>query len=284
MKQMVHHALIFILALFLVGCNSPKNKNNDKVLARVYDKTLYQSQFSGIVPSGLSAEDSTLIIRDHVDKWVRNQLLVHLAEINLTEEDKNVEQQINDYRTSLLIFKYEQNYIKEKLDTLITEQQIEKYYSDYSSNFLLNNHLIKGRYIRVSRSAPELWRVRRLYKSDDEADMMELESYCYENSANYSYFEEQWIVLDKVLDQMPDIYMKPENLLKYRKNFEVRDSMDYHFLKISDFRLESDIAPLDFIKEDIRSILLNKRKLQLIQELEASIYNDALNRENFTVY
>lgn len=280
----MNRILLFIFASVLLSCTSTKNKADDPLLAKVHDKYLYSSQLSESFPNELSPEDSMLLLNDHIDKWVRNQLLLHIAEMNLSEKEKNVEQQIDDYRTSLMIFKYEQNYIKEKLDTVISEDEIEEYYNNYSSNFLLNSNLVKGRYVRVSRSSPQIWKVRRLSKSEKEEDLKDLEAYCYENSADYQYFEESWMQIDKILGQMPKIYMTPENLLRYRKSYEVRDTNDYHFLKISDYRLQSTIAPLDYIKDDIGSILLNKRKLQLIQQLEANVYNDALNRGNFNIY
>ena len=280
----VNKYLIILFAGTVFSCNSTKNDERGPVLAKVFEKNLYKSEISEVVPRGLPSKDSMIIMKDHIDKWVLNQLLLHLAETNLTEEDKDVEQQINEYRTSLLIYKYQQNFIKEKLDTVITDEDVQKYYNNYSANFLLNNNLIKGRFVKLTRSAPKVWQLRRWYKSDDEEDIKKLETYCYENSADYQYFEEQWIDLDNVLAQMPKIYMSPENLLKYRKSYEVQDTNYYYFLKISDYRLESTVAPLEYIEENIRSILLNKRKVELIDELENSVYNDALNRGNFIVY
>jgi hypothetical protein len=284
LRQIKNTALFLLFGIIVFSCSKRRNSQEDPILAKVYDNNLYSSQLTGIIPEGISDQDSLLVVKDHIDKWVRNQLLLHLADMNLDESEKDVEQQIDDYRTSLLIFKYEQNYIKEKLDTLIPDLEIEEYYNSYSSNFLLNTNLVKGRYIKIGRSAPDLWRVRKWSKSDDEEDIKKLETYCYENSAEYSYFEEEWMIFNKVLQDMPKIYMKPETLLSNRKSYEAWDTNYCHFLKISDYRLESSVAPLDYIKNDIKSILLNKRKLQLIQELEANVYNDALNRGNFSIY
>lgn len=280
----MNKVFLFLFIGLLISCTRNGNTIDDPTLARVYEKYLYQSDLANIIPAGLSPEDSVLIMKDHVDKWIHNQLLLYQADLNLTEEDKNVEQQIEDYRTSLLIFKYEQGFIKQKLDTLIAHEEIEEYYNNYSSNFILNNHLLKGLFISVPRSAPELWRIRRWYRSDDAENLTKLESYCFEHASDYKYFEDNWIYLSDILKEMPKIYIRPENLLRYRKNFEVKDTNNYYFLKISDYRLESSVAPLEFIEDDIKSILLNKRKIQLIQELESNIYNDALNRGNFSIY
>jgi len=257
---------------------------NDQPLARVYDKYLYSSQIKNIFPYGLSPQDSLYIVKDHIDKWVRKQLLLYQAEQNLSEEDKNVEQQIEDYKTSLLIYKYEENFINQKLDTIITNDEIAEYYNNYSPNFILNNNLFKGIYIQVPRTSPEIYKIRRWYRSNDPEDLKNLESYCYNYATKYDYYEETWVFFDEILENMPKLYFRPENLLRYRKNFEIKDSTYYHFLKISDYRLASAVAPMEFIKNDIKSILLNKRKIQLIQELESNVYNDALNRDNFNIY
>ena len=195
----------------------------------------------------------------------------------------NVEQQIEDYKTSLLVYKYEESYINQKLDTSITKEDIEDYYNSYSPNFILNNNLFKGIYIEVPRTAPQRWKIKEWCNSNDPEYIKELESYCYEHATKYEYYDETWVYFDEILEKMPKLYIRTENLLK-RKYYEIWDSTYYHFLKITDYRLASSVAPMEFIEDDIKSILLNKRKIQLIQELEANVYNDALNRENFNIY
>lgn len=275
--------LTVLLVLFLFGCIH-SGKQDDTPVAKVYNESLYMSELQEIVPRGLSMEDSLVVVKNHIDKWIRNQLLLYQAEQHLTIDEKNVERQIEDYRTSLLIFKYEQSYIHQKLDTLINENEIEEYYDQYSSNFILNNNLLKGIFVKLPRSAPQTWKARRWYKSNNPDHLKELEEYCFNHASEFEYFDEEWTLLNEIISRLPAIYMSPKNLLKYRNHFEVKDSTYYYFLKISDYKLEGSVTPLERVKGDIRSILLNKRKIQLIQELEANIYNDALNRGNFIKY
>ncbi len=282
--HLVTTTIVFLFILLLAGCLGSRKRVNDIPVAKVYEKYLYASQLQGIVPSGLSREDSLLIVKDHIDKWIRNQLLLFQAEQYLSPEEKNVERQIEDYRTSLVIFKYEQSFINEKLDTVIREKDIEDYYNNYSSNFILNNNLIKGLFIQLPRTAPEIYKIRLWYRSDKPDYIRQMEQYCYANATKFEYFEDNWKYFNEILKEMPVIYTRPENILQYRKSYEVKDSTYYYFLKISDYRLEGTVSPLELVRGDIRSILLNKRKIKLIQELEANIYNDALNRSNFVLY
>jgi hypothetical protein len=273
-----------LLLLIIVSCDKQKQNADDLPIARVYDNYLYTSQLKNVMPDGLTGVDSLTWVKDYVDKWVRKELILTKAEGNLTEDEKDVDKQIDDYRTSLLIFKYEQNLIRQKLDTNISKEEVEEYYNKNGSNFILNNNIVKALFIKLPRSAPDIWKLRRWYKSDNEEHIKELDAYCYNNAEKYDYFDEDWVQFDIIRNQMPRIYQTTENLLKYRKTVEVRDTTYYYFVRLYDYRLAGDINPLENVENNIKNIILNKRKIKYINRLESEIYNDALNRENFNIY
>jgi hypothetical protein len=274
---------ISVMVVF-VACKSKNSDTLNRPVAKVYDNTLTSAEIMNIVPKGLSSNDSANIVKDHIDKWVRKQLFLHQAEQNLSQDEKNVEQQIDDYRSSLLIFKYEQNFIKQKLDTTVNENEIQEYYTNHSSNFILNSPLIKGLYIQVAKNAPDLPKIKKIYRSDKPDDIRELERYCYRGASKYEYFDDNWIYFNKIINYMPETFLRPENILQTRKYYETQDSAYCYLIKISDFKLAGAVAPLELIKDDIKSILINKKKIQLIHSLEADIYNDAANHGYFKVY
>jgi hypothetical protein len=278
------YLLIFTSILVMASCKESQKKKQDVPVARVFDKYLYSSDLKGIVPNGLTSSDSATLVKDYIDKWVRKQLLLLKAEENLTSSEKNVEKQIDDYRTSLLVFKYEQNIIQQKLDTNISEEEIAKYFNENSSNFILNQNLVKATFIKVAKTAPDIAKIRRWYLSDNERDIKEVEIYCYKYAAKYDYFDEDWVEFRYLLDQMPEINTTSQNLLKTQKAIEMSDSSYYYFVRIYDYRLEGTVAPMEFVGSNIKSIVLNKRKIQKINQLESDIYNDAMNHGNFTIY
>jgi hypothetical protein len=276
--------LVLSLGFLLFSCNKNPEKKQAIPVARVFDSYLYEDDLNGIIPAGMASSDSLLLVKDFIDKWVRKELLLLKAEENLNASEKNVEKQIDDYRTSLLIFKYEQNFIQQKLDTNISQSEIEEYYNQNSSNFILNQNLVKATFIKVPKTAPDISKIRRWYKSVNESDIKQVEIYCYKYAEKYDYFNEDWVEFRYLLDQMPKIYNSPENILKYQSAIELSDTNSYYFVCIYDYRLEGSVAPIDHVSGDIKSIMLNKRKIQRINELEIEIYNDALNRGNFTIY
>jgi len=276
--------ILFAVILSFVTCSDFKRKSGEKPVARAFDKYLYPNDINDIMPANISASDSVLAARDYIEKWINKQLLLNKAEINLTEEEQNVDKQIENYKTSLLIYKYEQSLIEQKLDTFISFQEIEEYYNENSSNFMLNDNLVKALFLQVPRTSPEIWKIRRWYRSANEEDIKKLENYCYQYATKYDFFDDSWVYFSEIGKSLPIKIDNPEQYLKYRKFIEIKDSTYYYFVNIKDRRLIGTVSPLEIVSKNIRNIILNKRKIRLIKELEANIYNDALNRNNFIIY
>ncbi|MFO7655514.1 MAG: peptidyl-prolyl cis-trans isomerase [Bacteroidales bacterium] len=277
-------AVIVLAVMAASGCKHSKNTPAESPVVRVFDKYLYPGDLDNVIPDNISKSDSTILANDYIDKWVRKQLLLRRAELNLTEDEKNVDEQLENYRSSLLIFKYEQSLIKQKLDTIIDISEIKNYYNDYPANFLLNENLVKALFIKVPKTAPNIWELRLWYRSENEEYLKNLEAYTFKYAEKYEYYNDDWVNFAEIEKDLPHRIDNPQNLLKYRKNYEVKDSSHYYFLNLKDYRLVGSVAPLSYVMEDIRTIIMNKRKIQLINRLESNIYNDALNKDYFTIY
>lgn len=273
-----------ILFCMIPGCSKNSGNNKNIPVARVFDEYLYLEDLNGVIPSGLSAGDSIAVVRDFIDKWVRNQLILNKAELNLTDDEKDVEQQIENYRTSLLIYIYEQSYIRQKLDTVVTDKEIEDYLNENPSNFLLGETIMKGSYIQVPATAPDIYRLRQWCISDDPENVADVESYCVQYAEKYDHFDDGWVNLSVVLENLPRRLYSPESTIQSRKFIEMRDSTYYYFLTIRDYAIGGQISPLELVQDDIKSILINKRKINILNELESSIYYDGQNRGYFTIY
>jgi hypothetical protein len=273
-----------VLLTAVVACTTLENRSKEKSLARVYEKNLYLSDIHDIFPKSVSASDSMIILQNFVDKWVKKQLILHRAELNLTEEQKDVTQQLDEYRSSLLIYKYEQSLIAQKLDTVIRSGEVQEYYDENPSNFSLEEHIVKCLFIKLPVDAPSLYQVRQLYRSEREEDIQQLESYCYQYAVKYDYFNEEWIPFENITQELPDEIRSPERYLRYNRYIEQQDSLFRYLVNIREYHLAGEIAPLPYVESKIRTIILNKRRVQFIRNLENNIYMDALNRGDFTVY
>lgn len=292
MLEIQHHKYMLkvkkIIVLFLIAvlasCSAFHQGKKGEKIAKVGDKYLYESDLKDVLKRGMSATDSAHIRKSFIDSWIRKQLMLGKAEMNLTDEEKDVDKQLEDYRTSLLIFKYEQQLLRQKLDTVITQEEIQKYYNENNRNFILNSPIVKALYIKLPASAPYLNKVRRWYRSDDESDINDLESYCYQYAIKYDYFNDHWIYFNTILSEVPKEVTDKPRFLKYNPYFEASDSLYHYFVNIRDYQLSGSVSPLPFVENDIKNILLNKRKINFVKEVENKIYVDALDKKRFEIY
>jgi hypothetical protein len=279
--------ILLMLILFLsilIGCQKFESRKTEKPLARVGQTYLYPSDITGIFQANLSQNDSLLILNNFIDKWIKKQLLLQKAELNLTEEQKDVHNQIEEYRSSLLIFKYEQSLILQKLDTVITQAEIEEYYNENPSNFILDMNLVKALFIKLPRNAPNLETFRKLYGSEKEEDIQQLENYCYQYAAKYDFFNDAWINFTRIQSELPQTVWSPERSLSWTRKIEQKDSVYNYFVYIRDHRLEGEPVPIEYVTDKIISIILNKRKVRFITEMENDIYNDGMSKGEFSIY
>ncbi len=128
MKISIATGLMLVLALF--SCQNSKNGKDDKPVAAIYDKVLYQSDLQGIMYDGISTNDSLVRTKVFIDNWIRRQLLIHQAENNLDKSELDCVKEMEDYRNSLIIYKYESMLITQNLDTVVSDEEIEKYLKD----------------------------------------------------------------------------------------------------------------------------------------------------------
>jgi hypothetical protein len=281
-KHFVYITVFLVFTMLLGGCKS-KN-NNSKPIAKVYDKYLYESDIEGIFPTNASASDSSQILMAFVDRWVRKQLLLNRAERNLTDKQKNVSQQLEDYRSSLLIFKYEQEFIRQKLDTIIHQEEIDAFYKENNSNFMLNESIVKALFIKIRLDDTYYDRIKALYRSSNEDDIKTLDNIAYQVAVKYDYFNDKWIPFSRILRELPDPINNPESFLLNNRSIEMSDGTHSYLVSFRDIIHKGQQSPLSYEIENIQSIILNKRKQRLITDLETKIYIDARNHNHFTVY
>jgi hypothetical protein len=279
-----------IILTFLIGfssCTNSTEKNEQNIgepIAKAGDAILYSDDIKDIVPFGTSAKDSIDLINKFIDNWVREALVIQKAESNLADEQKNVEKQLNDYRKSLITYIYEKELVKQKLDTTITEAEIEEYYNNNKPEFELKDNIIKVIYVKLNKKAPSIDKLKKWYKSDNLKDKEQLASYCHQFADNFYLDDSSWLLFDDLLKEIPIQTYNKELFLQNNRFVEVSDSLNHYFLNIKDFKIRNSISPLSFEKENIKNIILNKRKLLLINSMKQDVYNDALNNNKIEIY
>jgi hypothetical protein len=271
--------------LLIVSCGGGTEKDNDRTaIAKANNEYLYADEIGNIVPPGTAPQDSLDLLKKYIDNWIRESLVIQKAEVNLTDEQKNVEKQLQDYRKSLITYTYEKELVKQKLDTTVSNEEIEQYYNNNPSDFELKDNIIKVIYVKVSKKAPGIDKLRKWYQSDNLKDREQLAGYCHQFAENFYLDDSSWLLFDDLLKEIPIQTYNKELFLQNNRLVEVADSSNSYFLNIKGFKIKNSISPLSFEKENIKNIILNKRKLELITKMKQDVYNDAANNKKIEIY
>ncbi len=277
---------IRIIALLLIfySCSEPEAEVGKRAIARVFDVFLYEEDLEGIVPDGVLPKDSIDLTAGFVDDWIKTQLLIKKAEMNLSAEQKDVEQRLREYRENLLIFKYRDKLIKQKLDTVILEHQIGEYYNKSSSGFKLGMNVVKAIFVKIPSSSSAKFRIRHWYMKADKASIAKLQEYCENNNGEYQDNNGDWMSFSELLKKIPTRISSQGKLLRTKRFFELDDSTDNYFVNILEYKLKNDISPLVFVRGNIKEILLKKRRKALIDSVENALFNNAFKNKNFEIF
>lgn len=284
--------VIFSCLAWLAGCDliRMKAEKNEaevarKAVARVYNSYLYQDELVGIIPAGATADDSLARVTAYVNSWIRKQLVIHEATKNIDINEAEVERKVLDYRYSLIGYEYQNYYIQKNLNDSVSDKEIQDYYNSRQDNFILKQNIVRGTYIKVPKEAPRTKRIKDLMYSNKEKDVAELRSYCLSFSAAYHLADSSWIEFDKLVVNSPlaEIPNKVQFLRSYNF-YETSDTEFLYFLKIDAYKMSDNVSPLEFVKQDIKNIILNKRKVELARKLEDEVYENAANRNDFEIF
>ncbi len=279
---------LFILITFLflthISCNRITNNEEKIPVAKVDERILTLEEIQKAIPKNLSQNDSLAFTQNYINRWVKSALMLRKAELNLSAEEKDVKQILENYRASLLIYKYQQKLLLQKYSPLITNAEIEQYYNDMNENFTLNHDIIKGIFIQVPLNTPNFSQLKRWYRSDKPEDFTLLEEYCYQNAQKFQNFNNKWVTIDEISELLPTPIPTYTNYLKYNDHFETSDSTSHYLVTFNDFKKTDETAPLSYVEDKIKAILLNKKRIEFIHNLEEELYLEGLKQKVIKFY
>ncbi len=277
--------LILLVLSILTGCKRNTTTVKRIPLAEVGKVVLYYDEVPELIRHSVGGSDSTGIVQNYINKWAKRQLLLSKAEENLSPEMKhNIEMQVEETKSNLVIYQYQRQMMLEKMDTVVSVEEMENYYSNNEPSFQLTSNIVKALFIKLPVETPYLNKIKVLARSGNQKDMQELESYCFQFAEKFDDFNEEWVPMDRILVELPGEINNQENFLRRNTFYERNDSSTVYLLSIRDYRLRSSLAPFEYVKNDIKRIIWNSRRFEFIQALENGIYNEALKDNRFKIY
>lgn len=279
-----YFCLIILLISFLSGCTYFSNSSpGDAVVAKVGDKLLLRRELASALQGGITKTDSVNQAKDYIQRWIKQELMLRMAEENLADDQKDVQHELDEYRTSLIIHRYQQQLISQKLDTAVTPADIRQFYDLNPQKFILDQHIVKAIYIEVPKNVAKVDQLKRWMSALDDKSRTELEKYSFQYATKFDYFNEQWIDFSQIRSRMPVSITSPDAALRRNSFIETYEGNKYYLAAIKDYRLIGDKAPFEFVKDRIANLILNNRKMELIDELQKNIYQKGKKENLFKI-
>ena len=281
---MAKFIFILILCTVVLACDFLEPKNIKVPIARVNDTYLYQKDLQALISENTTKQDSVSIVSNYIQRWATQQLLIDQANINLPQQQiEDYQGMVAEYRNDLFAEAYKGAIVSKLLDSTITQEEYDLFYQQNKANFTLREKIFKLRYIHLDASFPTISETKKKLRRFNTEDIVALQGSSLEyKGANFN--DSVWVKKETLLRQLPVIRTKESKVLKKATFSQLEDSLGVYLLKIKDVLSPNQTAPLQYIKPIIKEIILNKRTLELIKELEKDITKDAVKNKNFEVY
>ena len=270
--------------MLFTACNN-SGSTSDVIVAKVYNKELHASEYSYLFQNKyISTEDSSIIVTSYINNWVEEQILVYHAENNDQINISEINDKAEHYKNALLIHKYENIYIENNLDTVISENELVIYYKEHQNDFQLNDYLVKVLYLKIPLDAPNIDKMDRWYKLYNQDDIIEIESYAKVYASNFYYDEENWMYFDELTKEIPLRDINKDKFITRKSKIRLDENGYYYFLNVIDYKLKNTVSPLEFEKDNIKQRILNIRIKELREKLKKDNIQKAYNEKSVEIY
>ena len=272
-----------VCLLLLQGCDFFSKKSKEIIVAECYGEYLYESDLNAVA-QGADARDSIVRVNAYIDSWVRQRLLLHQAEANLTPEELDFSKQIEEYCNSLVVYAYETQLIGQKLDTVVADDEINAYYEQNKDSFVLRNTLVKVAYVVLDENCKQKYDFRKVMMDRDTLMLQKLDALATDYAITSYLDVDRWMRLDELTKIVPIEIFNVESFLKKNKFVSFENEGLLYMARFEDYLLEESISPIEMERNNIKALVLMRRKKDLIDRMHASLYENAQREHAFEVY
>jgi hypothetical protein len=285
MRRGVVIAILGIVLSALTSCRAISSLLHDQgVVAQAEGVKLYRAELDALIPKGLSPEDSTELARKYITTWASDLIYQKVAQQQLSKSERDVTKELEDYRKSLLKYRYEQLYVNERLDTAVADELVEEYYAAHPEKFMLQRPLLRARYLNIAKDSPAIKSLKKMMKSSDPNDLVEADSIAYSSALKFSTWNNDWIDAASLAGEFGTDYNSMLNSMSGGW-IEYKDTTGFIKLAyVPEMIAKGRKAPVEYSAPIIKDMIISARKQALISGLERDLLNDARENGNFTIY
>lgn len=284
MKSVYFYLIVSLILLQSCDYFTFKKDVTPETVARVNDTYLYKEDLKAIFTKNISKQDSIILVNNYINNWIKQQLLVSKAQLNLENKKDEFEDLVKQYREDLFINSYKEAVVKQYLDTIITDDDVDQFYLNNNEIFKLNEELIKVKYIKIGKTDSNKNALLKLFKSTSNKDLERLKEKALLMKSHHLN-DSIWIKYSDLTNEIPVLKTEDKQLLLKKDNFiQKEDSLSLYLVTIKKVLQSNEIAPKSYITPAIRQMILHQRKLLLLRNIEETLIKDATKKKQFEIY
>ena len=253
----------------------------ENVLARVHNQYLYQSEVADAYRTMGMNQDSVAFVSEYVKEWMTQRLLLFYGPQYITWDEEAARKKLNAYRYTLLLHDLHAQYVSSEINVPITSDEIAAYYEAQLENFRLSHDILRMLCVRLPLGSERLSMARACVRAGEDADEGMWDALLADSTLRCHWSANRWYAAQAALSLLPP-QPRLERLrlrLKQPQYFEIRHNDTHYVVRVLDVRAANQNAPLRYVEEEIRRIILSKRRDAVIQALKEKIWNEA-KRDN----
>jgi len=279
------YILTIVSILGLTACKGGgSGRDGSEVVAEVYDRELTRSMLMDDLEGKLSGDDSAQVVEDYIRGWVRSEILFAQAQDVLSDDEKNKDELLDQYYRDLIVHSLRQKWLSQHLDLNVSLEDIESYYEEHKSDFELKENIVKLVFFKLPKTMSNINSLWYKFNLGKKEHLDEITYQAAQNGGNFHRDEDVWLSFNDILKEIPITTYNQEGYLNNNKVISVSDSEYIYFVRILDFRVKDNISPLEREQERIQRIILNKRKSQLMKQLEDQIVEEAYSTDKVSIH
>lgn len=280
----MRYSIVGLIIILLISSCHNKIEQKGEIVATVHGRNLYKTDLQSIVYEGISYNDSVIRAKSFIDKWIRNQLLLHQAKNNLDAQQLDFSKRLEEYHNSLVINKYETELIRQNLDTEVTSSQIEEYYNSHTNEFILNRNIVRIASVSISKKNEKKRLFTKLLQDQDTLLIDSISSMAEKYSESYNLNTAEWHNFEKII-KLYSLDVNDQKKFLERNNFlTINEADNVTLLRFCEYRTIGEVSPCELESEKIKFVILSLRKKELINELYNDLYTKAIQENTFEIF
>jgi len=278
--------LIASIAIFscLFSCGGNNVETDETIVVKAFDKTLTQNDVNALLGPNMSKQDSILVVKGYIDNWLQKQVLLNMAKESEIGSSEEINRKVEDFKEDLIAFEYRKKLLAEKLDTNITSKETRDYYDAHPENFELKQNILRFVFIKMPVALENKYKFWSKFGKADYEELSEIGIMALKNGGNAFFESEKWLAFDDILKVVPINTYNQESFINNNRLFKIEEDNFTWYVKIIDFRIKDNISPFEFVEDNIHEIVLNKRKVEILNKLENGLVLKAIKENQIKVY